>query len=556
MKKTLLTSIICLSAASLFADEIPLSDGYYRVMNYKTQRYVYVYDNTGKINAAAGSADVGAMDLWKNLDRTISDPGSVLYARYIGPNGKGGYSYDVEGQGTSVKSIIDYFVSIHKLSGGQYNIYASLGGFTKYLDDEETNLNLEQGMMGFSREGDYRKWVACPIDVTTDNYFGVAPTIAADGKYYQPFYAAFPFSFASEGMKALYVKTFDAAENIAVIAEATGDIPGETPLIIECSSNQPTNNRLNLLRNNDAPLASNSLAGVYFNNLYRENSADALTPYSAQTMRVLGTDAEGNLCFKKYDKTYLPANQSYLVVPEGTADVVTIMTEEEYNARFVAVADIALNSTELTLTEGDSFQLTAVVTPENATDATVTWSSSNVEVATVDEQGLVMAVAEGDAVISATANDGSGKVASCSVKVEKKIVLVSEILLNLTEATLQEGETLQLTAEVHPADATDASFAWSSSDEVVATVDQVGLVKALAAGQVVISAVANDASGISAACQITIEPAAGISAVMLDASTTAEVYTLSGVKVRTAGESLAGLKPGLYIIDGQKVNIY
>lgn len=557
MKKTILTLLFAsVTFGTLFADDIPLQKGYYRVKNYKTNRYVYVYDNTGKINAAAGTADAGALDLWKDLNRAISDPGSVLYANYIGPNGKGGYSYDVEGQGTGVHDIIGHYVSIYRKSNGHLNLYASLGGFTKYLDDEETNLTLAQGQMGFNRTGDFQLWDEFPIDAASDNYFGVAPTVSANGKYYQPFYAAFPFNYASSGMKSYYIKEYLVTEGIAVIAELTGDVPGAMPLIIECSSSDPSDNRLNLLRNNALPLEGNKLAGVYFNNPYREDSPDAQTRYDAETMRVLGTNAEGQLVFTKYNKTYLPANQSYLVVPAGSPEEIQIMTEEDYNARIISVSSVVLSDSELNLVEGDSYQLTVEVGPDNATDSSVTWSSSDANVITVDQTGLVTAVAPGTAVVTVKANDGSAIEASCTITVEKKIILVSSLILSETAVTVKEGETFQLTAAVLPEDATDASLTWASSDESLATVDNTGLVQALMHGEVVISVVANDASGLKAECVVTIEQEAGIAAVSMDEARSSDIYNLSGVKVRSAGASLHGLAAGLYVVDGKKVVIY
>lgn len=639
MKKSLLTAILACSAISIsLADDAPLASGYYRVKNYKTNRFIYVYDNTGSINAAAGSADVGALELWKNPDKPVSDPASILYANYIGDNGKGGFSYNVEAQGTSVHEIISYYVSVIRESG-QLKIYASVGGFTKYLDDEESNPNRDKGAMGFNREGDYRKWTELPLDASSDNYFGLAPVISANGKYYQPFYASFPFNFASAGMKAFYVKEYNEVENIAVIAEINGDVPGAMPVIVECSSDQPTDNRFNLLRNNAAPLADNQLQGVYFQNDRRKNRL-ANDPV---TMRVLATDASGKLVFSTTDAEYMPANQSYLLVPAGSPDVVTIMTEEEYNARTILVSAITLNSTEATLTEGETMQLTATVTPanatntdlvwyssdeavatvstsglvtavaagtavigakandgsgvealcsitvepkvylvatitlsnteatilegetlqlsatvspDNATNPSLTWTSSNAEVATVDESGVVTAVSAGESVITVKANDGSEVQATCQITVEKAIVLVNEIVLNVTEKTLNVGDSLQLTATVSPADASDPTFSWSTSDSLVAIVDADGLVTALTPGEVVITATANDASGISASCTLTILNGEGIFVITVDSKATADLYTLTGIKVRNAGQMLDGLPAGLYILDGKKVILY
>ena len=83
----------------------------------------------------------------------------------------------------------------------------------------------------------------------------------------------------------------------------------------------------------------------------------------------------------------------------------------------VAVTSIALNKTSLSLKEGESETLVATVSPDNATDKTVTWSSTNTSVATVDQSGRVTAIKEGTATITAKAGD---KTATCAVTVKKK----------------------------------------------------------------------------------------------------------------------------------------
>ena len=82
-----------------------LKNGFYRVHNYATNRYVYVYDNTGKINVSTTSADMGAIQLWKDHNRTISDPASVIYVE-----NKNNNVYNLHSQGTSVYEIIGYHV--------------------------------------------------------------------------------------------------------------------------------------------------------------------------------------------------------------------------------------------------------------------------------------------------------------------------------------------------------------------------------------------------------------------------------------------------------------
>lgn len=80
-------------------------DGYYRVHNLGSERYVYITDNTGSINYQAMTADFGALQLWKNQSRTVSDPASVVYLKKMGVDSGGPY-YNLQSQGTGIYEII------------------------------------------------------------------------------------------------------------------------------------------------------------------------------------------------------------------------------------------------------------------------------------------------------------------------------------------------------------------------------------------------------------------------------------------------------------------
>ena len=170
----------------------------------------------------------------------------------------------------------------------------------------------------------------------------------------------------------------------------------------------------------------------------------------------------------------------------------------------ILAASIELGQASAEMTEGETLQLTATVLPEDATDKSVTWSTSDENVATVDDSGLVTAVAPGTATITATTADGSNLSASCTVTIEPNIVLATSIELDLDNAEMTEGSTTQLTATVLPEDATDKSVAWSTNDETVATVDGNGLVTAVAPGTAIITATTNDGSDLSASCTVTV----------------------------------------------------
>ena len=163
---------------------------------------------------------------------------------------------------------------------------------------------------------------------------------------------------------------------------------------------------------------------------------------------------------------------------------------------------IALNKTSASLKATETLTLVATVLPENATNKSVTWKSSNVAVATVDANGLVTAIAVGEATIIATTTDGSNLSATCKVTVVPTLAVSIE--LDQTEASVEEKSELQLTATILPEHATNKEVAWSSSDKWVASVDNTGLVTMYSAGEVVITATTTDGTNLSATCRINV----------------------------------------------------
>ena len=171
------------------------------------------------------------------------------------------------------------------------------------------------------------------------------------------------------------------------------------------------------------------------------------------------------------------------------------------------VTSLTLGKTSATLYPGETLMLTPTISPQDASDKGVTWASSDAAVATV-LNGMVTAKKAGTATITATAADGSGKFANCQVTVKQ---YVSGVLLDKASATVYTGETLTLKATVSPADASNKGVTWASGDLAVATVSSSGVISALKAGSVTITATAADGSGRSAACELTVwTPAATV----------------------------------------------
>ena len=190
----------------------------------------------------------------------------------------------------------------------------------------------------------------------------------------------------------------------------------------------------------------------------------------------------------------------------ATVNTLTATCAVTVSAARVPATKVSLNKTSLTLLEGDTETLVAILTPTGATDVP-TWTSDNEAVATVSSSGEVTAVSAGTATVTATVN---GQTATCAVTVSATRVPVQSLALNHTRLSLAIGGSETLTATPTPSNATD-TVNWSSSAPAVAEVSAAGEVTALAPGTAVIIAAAG---GQAAICTVTVSavrvPATGI----------------------------------------------
>ncbi|MBQ8651962.1 MAG: Ig-like domain-containing protein [Alistipes sp.] len=226
------------------------------------------------------------------------------------------------------------------------------------------------------------------------------------------------------------------------------------------------------------------------------------------TATVLPTSASNkNVVWSSSDSAIASVSQSGLVTAHkaGSAQITVTTEDGGYTASCVVsvgqyVSQIALDATTATLYTNETLQLNATVTPNDATNKSVAWTSSNPTVASVDQNGLVTALSTGSATITVAAQDGSGIENSCVVTVKQHVESVS---LDQTSTLLFVGETQQLMATISPADATNKNVVWSSSDSAIASVSQSGVVTANGIGSAQITATTED-GGFTAMCEVAV----------------------------------------------------
>lgn len=188
---------------------------------------------------------------------------------------------------------------------------------------------------------------------------------------------------------------------------------------------------------------------------------------------------------------------------------------------------------------GESIQLSVVSSTGSAVTG-ATWSSSNTSVATVDQNGNVVAVANGTATITATIG---GVAATSTLTVTNGQISATGVTVSPVSVSSTVGQTVQLSASITPTNATGVTYTWSSSNTSVATVNQAGLVTLVGSGTAVITVTTN--SGLYAASTITAAAA----------TSTTTTYTVNSSSCIGCGKCLSACPNGAISISGRKAYI-
>ncbi len=220
------------------------------------------------------------------------------------------------------------------------------------------------------------------------------------------------------------------------------------------------------------------------------NASNKILFYSSSNPSVASVDSSGNMTGNKI----------------GNA-IITILAENKSTSYKVSVVDkinlrgISISPETMTLTEGNTGKLSISFSPENATDKSVTWKSSNTGIVTVDTSGNIKAISAGNATITVTSNDGE-YTASSKITVKALDRSLKGISLNKTELTLDINETANLSVIYNPSYASNKEVTWSSSNKNIATVEN-GKVTAIKPGTTEIKVISNEGK-YESVCKVTV----------------------------------------------------
>ncbi len=267
-----------------------------------------------------------------------------------------------------------------------------------------------------------------------------------------------------------------------------------------------------------------------------------------------------------YTMTFLagsvPGNNFKLKNDNANVDIEIDKYTISVTGAYVAVSSIAVTPTSTTVNAGSDINLSTTVTPSNATNSAVVWSSSDITKATVSSTGVVTGVSGGNVTITATSQN-EAQIGSSSITVTTINVSAAGVTVSPSTATVSIGNVSNLTATITPSNATNKTVTWSSSNTTKATVSASGVVTGVAAGNVIITATTTDGSFTSTSSitvisipvtGVAVSPATksivtgsytNLTATVAPANATTKTFTWSSSNTAVATVSATGLVTGV-----------
>ena len=362
MKKTL--SLLLLSVCCALQIQAQLARGYYRVQNTYTNRYISIEDNNPNNYpiSNSGTVNMSGIKTYKPGVKVSTSPSTIIYVYNVK-----GSQYDMEGQGSSIHYLTGgkTYVTLKVQNDGSYQAYGSYAKVKLYLKDDSDPDKEEAYLKPNSKSEIAMNWWARPVD-TENEYLGILPDVEVGGKFYGTIFAAFPFRLVSSGMKAYCVTS--ASGSGFTMQEITGDIPAVTPVIIECSSKDPANNKILPVETDPELGYPNLLYGVFCDRVSSRFVNAEL--YNSSYYRTIGT-YNGKLAFRKAtaadltQDAYLKANKAYLIVnPSNASDVLVLDGDPGPGPGPGPGTEFTENGVKYTVGSNNTVGVTNVGTPE------------------------------------------------------------------------------------------------------------------------------------------------------------------------------------------------
>lgn len=271
-----------------------------------------------------------------------------------------------------------------------------------------------------------------------------------------------------------------------------------------------------------------------------ENTTNKTVKWTVTNQNVATVDAAGLV-------TAMSEGTTQIIVTTTDGSNLSAMCEIKVEKKFVNVSNIKIEPSETRIAIGHSTKLSVKISPEDATNKAIVWSSTTPDVASVAQDGTVTAISEGNTSIVASTQDGSNLSAACQVTVYNDVVLVSKIVLSPEMIEGKENESVSITATVLPENASNKQLQWYSSNDDIATVTE-GVVKLHKKGSTIIAAEATDGSNVKSECTIIVSENSGIESIIEDTNTYVKIFDLNGYLIYEGVYADAHLISGTYIV--------
>ena len=218
-----------------------------------------------------------------------------------------------------------------------------------------------------------------------------------------------------------------------------------------------------------------------------------------------------NVTWKSSDSKIATVSSSGVVkgIKKGTATITAMTVDGGKTAtctitvKPISVKNIKLDKDTAKVVKGKTVGLKATISPSNADNKSVSWSSSNKKIATVTSAGVVKGLKAGTTTITVTTKDGNKK-ATCKVTVTNPVVKVKSVKLNKKSASVKKGKKLTLKAAINPSNATNKAVSWESSNKKIAVVSSKGVVKGVKIGKATITVTTKDGKKTES-CKVTVK---------------------------------------------------